>query len=93
MTPDQSNPLVQIIPFALVLMVFYFLVINPEKNKQKDLKQKIASLEKNDQIITIGGVHGTIVNVKPTTLIVRIDDNVKVEIDKEAVATVKAKAA
>lgn len=93
MSPDQTaNPLVQLVPFALVFLIFYFLVIKPEKNKQKQHKEMINNVKKNDQIVTAGGIHGTVVNVKPTTVVVRVDDNAKIEIDKEAIATIKASA-
>ena len=93
MSPDQTaNPLVQMVPFALVFLIFYFLVIKPEKSKQKQHKEMINNVKKNDQIVTAGGIHGTVVNVKPTTVVVRVDDNAKIEIDKEAIATIKASA-
>ena len=89
MSPDQANPLTQLVPFALVFLIFFFLVIKPEKDKQKQHKELVNNAKKNDQIITVGGIHGTVVNVKPTTVILRIDDNAKMEIDKEAIATIK----
>ena len=93
MFPDQAtNPIAQMIPFALVFFIFYFLVIKPEKDKQKQQKQMITNVKKNDQVVTAGGIHGTVVNVKPTTVIVRVDDNTKIEIDKEALATIKKSA-
>lgn len=93
MTPDQTaNPWVQMIPFVFVFMIFYMLVIRPERQKQKEHKDRIAAVKKNDQIVTTGGIHGTVVNVKETTLIVRVDDGVKLEIEKDAVTTVKSSA-
>jgi len=92
MGPEQSaNPLIQFFPFILIGLVMYFIVLKPEKNKQNERKQKIASLKKNDSVITAGGIHGTVVNVKDTTITLRIDDTVKIEVDKEAVSTVVAK--
>ena len=89
MPPETTaNPLIQFFPFIFIFLIFYFLLIRPEKNKQRERKEQIAKLKKNDQVVTLGGIHATIVNVKDTTFIVRIDDNTKVEIDKEAVATV-----
>ena len=85
MTPSPSAPgLAQFFPYLVIFFIFYLLLIRPEKNKQRERKEKIANLKKNDQIVTAGGIHGTIVNVKDSTLILRIDDNVKMEIDKEA---------
>ncbi len=85
MTPDTSAPgLVQFVPFIAIFFIFYLLLIRPEKNKQRQRKEQIAALKKNDQIVTAGGIYGTIVNVKDNSLVLRIDDNVKMEIDKEA---------
>lgn len=91
MGAEQSvNPLAQMIPFVLVLIVFYFLVLQPERNKQKKHREAVNGLKKNDEVVTSGGIHGTVVNVKPTTIVVRVDDNVKLEIEKDAVTTIKA---
>lgn len=88
MSPD-ANPLMQMVPFFLVIAIFYFILFKPEKDKQKRHKEKIAALKKNDEIVTAGGIHGTVVNIKDATLVIRVDDNVRLEIDKEAVAAVK----
>ena len=90
MTPDQTaNPLMQFFPFILVFLIFYLLVIKPERTKQNERKDQLSKLKKNDQVITSGGIHGTVVNVKETTAIVRVDDNVKLEIDKDAITTIQ----
>ena len=93
MPPDQAPSLLQtpIIPYLLIFAIFYFLVIKPQKDKQKQHKDMLANLKKNDEVVTTGGIHGTVVNIKDKTFIMRIDDNVKIEIDKEAVATVIVK--
>jgi preprotein translocase subunit YajC len=89
MAPEQSiNPMSMLVPYALIFAVFYFLVIRPQKNKQKEHEVMLSNLKKNDEIATTGGVHGTIVQTKELTFIVRIDDNVKIEIDKGAVGRV-----
>ena len=92
MSPDQANPLIQIGWAPFVIGIFYFLVFKPEKDKQKQHKELINNVKKNDQVVTVGGIHGTVVNVKPTTVMVRVDDNAKMEIDKEAIATIQVKA-
>lgn len=92
MTPDTTVPgFTQFIPFIVIFFIFYLLLIRPEKNKQRQRKEQIANLKKNDQIVTAGGIHGTVVNVKENTLLIRIDDNVKMEIDKEAFGRLIAK--
>ena len=90
MPTDTVHPLNQLLPFILIIFIFYFIVIKPERAKKQELKKMIDNLKKNDQIITMGGIHATVINVKEKTLIARIDENVKIEIDKEAVTTVKA---
>jgi len=85
----EGNPLTQLFPFLMMFLIFYVLVIRPHKKEQTEKKKKIEALKKNDSVITAGGIHGTVVNVKETTLVLRIDDNVRIEIDKEAISTVK----
>ncbi|MEK6715114.1 MAG: preprotein translocase subunit YajC [Candidatus Omnitrophota bacterium] len=80
-----SNPLLQLIPFLFIFVIFYFLVIKPQKDKARQHQKTIDALKKNDEIVTIGGIHATVLNVKEKTLVVRIDDNTKIEIDKSAV--------
>ena len=88
---STASPFSQLIPFILIGFIFYFLVFKPEKEKQKEKKERLANLKKNDQVVTAGGIHGTIVNVKAGTVILRVDDNVKLEVDKEAIATISEK--
>ena len=77
------------VPIILIFAVFYFLIIRPQRQKQADHQKMVQSLKKNDEIITIGGIHGTIVRVKDAALVLRIADNVKIEIQKSAVAGLK----
>ena len=87
---QAANPLVSlpIIPYLLIFLIFYFLVIKPQKDKQKEQKTLIDTLKKNDDVVTVGGIHGTVVLVKDKTVVVRVDDNVKIEFDKESVTAV-----
>jgi len=86
---SAANPLVQLFPLALIFIIFYFLLIRPQKQKEKEHQKMIAGVDKNDDIVTLGGIHGTVVNVKDKTLILRIDENVKMEIEKSSVAYIK----
>jgi len=88
MNPIQS----QLITIVLIIGVFYFLLIRPQKKAQEEHKKMLASLKKNDEIITTGGIHGTIANVKDATITLKVDDNVKIEVSKSSVASVKRKA-
>ncbi len=85
----QVNPLINLLPLILIFVIFYFLLIRPQKSKEKEHQKMLSGLNKNDEVVTSGGIHGTIVNVKDKTLILRIDDNVKMEIEKNAVAYIK----
>ena len=84
------NPLVSlpIIPYALIFLVFWFLVIKPQKDKQKEQANMLKNVKKNDEVVTAGGIHGTVVLVKDKTVVVRVDDNVKIEFDKEAITKI-----
>ncbi len=92
MPPEQAaNPLMQLIPFALMAAIFYFIVLRPEQKKKAAHAARIAQLQKNDAVVTAGGIHGTVVALKEKTVVIRVDDNVKIEVDREAITTVEAK--
>ena len=84
------NPLVSfpIIPYILIFLVFWFLVIKPQKDKQKEHADMLKNVKKNDEVVTSGGIHGTAVLVKDKTVVVRVDDNVKIEFDKESITRI-----
>lgn len=76
------------ITFGLVFLIFYFLIIRPQNKKQKEARQMLANLKKGDRVVTIGGVRGTIQVVKDDAVILKVDDNTKIEFNKTAVAAV-----
>ena len=84
-----ASPLVQFLPLVLIFIIFYFLLIRPQKQKEKEHQKMLEGIDKNDAVVTLGGIHGSIVNVKEKTLILRIDENVKIEIEKNSVAYIK----
>ena len=90
-----SNPtmsmIMSIAPFAVLLVVFYFFIIRPQNKKQKETKKMLSSLKKGDKVITIGGVHGVVSSVKETTVIVKVDDNCKLEFLRSAISTVSSR--
>ena len=91
MNPAQGS-LMNLMPIILIFVVFYFLLIRPQKKAQQEHKRMILELKKNDEIVTSGGLHGVIANVKDTTVTLKVDDNVKVEIQKNSVSSIKRKA-
>lgn len=84
----MSGSLIQAMPILLIFLVMYFLLIRPQMKQQKDMTGMQSKLKKNDEVVTIGGLHGTVVNVKETVVTLRVDDNVRVDVDKSAVARV-----
>ncbi len=82
---SQGAGLAQLFPLVLILLIFYFILIRPQQKQQKEYAKMLEGLKKNDQIVTLGGVHATIINIKEKTFIIRVDDNVRLEIDKSAV--------
>jgi preprotein translocase subunit YajC len=86
---QAANSIISFLPLILIFIIFYFLLIRPQKTKEKEHQKMLSNLNKNDEVVTASGIHGTIVNVKEKTFILRIDDNVKIEIEKNCVAYVK----
>lgn len=81
--------IVNFLPIILIFVIFYFMLIRPQQKKQKDFEKMLKELKKNDEVVTSGGIHGTILNVKDDTLTLKIDDNVKIEVNKSAIGYVK----
>jgi len=74
---------------GLIFLIFYLLIIKPQKQKQREHQKMIDAVKKNDEVITIGGIHGTIVGTKDKTVVLRVADNVKIELQKSAIAGFK----
>jgi len=89
MQPQAANSLMNFVPLILIFIIFYFMLIRPQKQKEKEHQKLLAGLTKNDEVVTTGGIHGTIVSVKDKTIILRIDENVKMEVERNCVAYIK----
>ena len=76
--------------YVPIFLIFYFLVIRPHKQQQKKIKDMLSQLKKNDEVITTGGIHGTVAIVKEKTVVVRVDEGCRIEFDREAIAAVKS---
>ena len=84
-----GNPLTMFIPIILVFIVFYLLLIRPQQKKQKQHQALLADLGKGDKVVTNGGLYGTISDAsKEHVVVLKIAENVKVEVVKSAIATV-----
>lgn len=84
-TPMWMGNLFLIVSFMLI---FYFLLLRPQQKRQKQAQKMLESLKRGDRVITTGGIHGTILNVKDDVVTIKIDDNVKVDVSKSAVTAV-----
>lgn len=89
MTP---SPFVNLIPALFLFLIMYLLLIRPQQRREREHQKLVANLRKHDEVVTMGGVHGTIVNLKESTVVLRVDDNARLEVDKQAVARVTKKA-
>lgn len=79
------------IPIIAIFAIFYFLVIMPQKKQQKEHKNMLEKIGKNDEVVTSGGIHGTVVNTDEKTVTLRVDDNTRIKFLKSAISFVKKK--
>lgn len=84
----QGSMLGMFLPLALIFVIFYIFIIRPQNKKQKETQKMIDALKKGDKIVTIGGIHGTISSTKEQTVIVKVDENTKIEFSRSAIASV-----
>lgn len=84
----QQNLLVSMMPLVFIFVIFYFLLIRPQQKRQKEHEKLVQGVKTGDQVVTNAGIHGTVSNVKDKTLIIKIADNVKVEFERTAIASV-----
>ena len=76
------------LPMIAIFAIFYFFLIRPQNKKQKETEKMIAALKKGDKVVTIGGIHWVISSTKEKTVVVKVDDNTKIEFNRTAIATV-----
>jgi preprotein translocase subunit YajC len=90
MTPQgaggQQSGWMSFLPLVLIIVVFYFFFIRPQMKRSKDQKKFKESLQKGQKIITIGGIHGRIVEIQDTTVTIEVENNVRLRVEKTAVA-------
>jgi preprotein translocase subunit YajC len=84
-TPEGGSPWLQLIPFALVFAIFYFIILLPMKRKQQKVQEFVDSLKVGDKIITTGGIHGQITRLGEQSVQLQIADKVRVEVARAAI--------
>ena len=87
----EANPIATFLPLVLIFVVFYFFIIRPQRKKEDERKTMIGAVKKGDKVITIGGLFGNVTQVDDTSLLVQVDTNTKLRIEKTAVARVEQK--
>ena len=81
---QQGSLWSMLIMFALIFLVMYFFMIRPQRKQQKALDEMRKALTKGDKVITVGGIYGTIAEVDETTVLIKVDGDVKLRVDKNS---------
>jgi len=87
---EGGNPIMSFLPLVAIIAIFYFLILRPQKRKQKETQNMLSAIKKGDRVVTIGGIHGVIQSVKDGTVIIKVDENVKLEFNRGAIASVSS---
>lgn len=82
---EGANPLMTFMPLLIIIVIFYFFMIRPQVKRQKELRAFRESLSKGDKVVTTGGIYGKILEVKDNHVMMQVDDNVTIKVDKAAV--------
>lgn len=85
-----GSAILGMLPFVLMFLVLYLLILRPQIKKQKAHQKMVDELKKGDQVVTSGGIHGVVVNLKDDIVVLKIAENVKVDLSRAAVSTVKS---
>lgn len=80
-----TNSLVTLLPLLLIIVIFYFFMIRPQVKRQKELRNYRNELKNGDKVITTGGIYGKIVEVSDQTVIIQVEDQVRLKVDKAAI--------
>ena len=88
MAPKEGeNPLVSLLPLVLIIGVFYFFMIRPQMKKQKELRTFREAVKNGDKIMTIGGIHGKVVEVSDQTVVIEVEGKNRLKVEKSALVT------
>jgi preprotein translocase subunit YajC len=84
----ESSLVSTLIMFALIIGIFYFMILRPQQKRQKEREKLLTAIKKGDKVVTTGGVHGTISGVEEKTVLLQVADNVKLKVDRSAIASI-----
>lgn len=77
-----------LVMFSLIIAIFYFMILRPQQKRQKERQKLLEGVKKGDRIVTVGGVHATVLGLEEKTVLIQIADNVKVKLEKSAISTI-----
>jgi preprotein translocase subunit YajC len=87
--PAAPGIFAQLLPLFFIIIIFYFLLIRPQQQRQKSQQELWNSLKKGDQVVTAGGIHGTVVQVKDNEVVLEVAKDVRMTFSKTAIASKK----
>ncbi len=87
--PGAPGIFAQLLPLFFIIIIFYFLLIRPQQQRQKSQQELWSSLKKGDQVVTAGGIHGTVVQVKDAEVVLEVAKDVRITFSKTAIASKK----
>ena len=82
------GPIVTILPFILIFVIMYFMVIRPQQKKAREHKNLLSKLKRNDEVMTSGGIYGKVVDLKETIVTLEVAPNVKIRVHRPQIAAV-----
>lgn len=85
-SPEGGGGLIGMLPFILIIFIIYFLMIRPQSKKAKQHQLMLAELKKGDKIVTVGGIYGTVVEVREKSFLIKVSNNTEMEFLKTSVS-------
>ena len=82
----------QFLPFVLIIFIFYFMIIRPQQKRQKERQKLLDSVKKGDKIVTVSGMHGTVVGLEDKTLLIQVAEGIKLKYDRTSIASITREA-
>lgn len=86
--PNGASQIMSVLPILLIFGAMYFFMIAPQRKKQKEHEKMLTTLQSGDEVVTTGGIYGTITNVKADRFVIRISDTTKIEVGKGFIQSV-----
>ncbi len=83
---EGPGPMGMLFPFAMMFLIFYVIVFRPQAKQRKQHQAMLGALKKNDEVITNGGIFGKVVNIKPDAITLRVDENVRIDVERSAIS-------